>query len=168
MASNYHFPDGLRRRGLRHFKDRPVVARKRAIVALVVFDVAIREDFGVAPKEGIVLGGWVDDKGCGFGGFVDVEDGDGAKARGLTATPQVPPATTATPRSSPLSKRISENLPVVLVEMKEGPCWAKNQSVVVGVRRAIGIQEREIATSVVSPEVRASFQRMSPAPAPLL
>src|ERR1051325_4740206 len=61
-----------------------------------------------------------------------LKSGTVLKHGGWPDTPQVPPTVLTTPRSSPLSKRTKENLPVVFVEAKEGPCWAKNQSVWLG------------------------------------
>src|SRR5712675_2999680 len=44
------------------------------------------------------------------------------KHAGCPVTPHVPPETTDTPRSLPLSKRTRENFPVVFVVVKEGAC----------------------------------------------
>src|SRR5277367_6131689 len=84
--------------------------------------------------------------------------------------PQVLSGEKATPRSSPLSKRVKENFPVVLVDTNEGPCWAKNQSEVVasGVPSAF-IRAKSATFSPVSfARTIPNFHKISPAPAPLL
>src|SRR5580692_3626483 len=78
-------PDGLGRRGLSDLVDRAIVRRRQRCIALIVLDVSILKDLGVAPEVGIVVRGWIDHEGSSFRRFVDVKDGDGAKTRRLTS-----------------------------------------------------------------------------------
>src|SRR3984957_2099037 len=84
--------------------------------------------------------------------------------------PQVAPDVMATPRSSPLSNRTNENLPVVLVETNVGSCWAKNQSVAVLSGGPSAFIRAKSATfcPVSVGSTTPNFHKISPAPTPLL
>src|SRR6476646_3213241 len=76
-----HLPDGLWRSCLRDFVNGGGIDGGISDAALVILDVAILEDLGVATKEGIVRSGRMNDEGGSFCRFIYIKERNGAKAR---------------------------------------------------------------------------------------
>ncbi len=123
-------PDGLGRRGLSDLVDRAIVTRRQRCIALIVLDVAILKDFGVASEEGVVLVvGWTT-KVAVLAVSSMLKTGTVLKHVGLAGDAAGSTGNDQQRRGHRHYRRESGRIcRVVLVETNEGPCWAKNQSV---------------------------------------
>lgn len=160
LSGNLHLPYRLRGRSLSDLENCRIVLCKRCGGRFVVLHIAVLKNLCVAPEKLVVRRGRIEGQSCRHGCLDEVHDGNRASARWLSRYSAGSPGTTPTPRSSPLSKRTSENLPVVFVVVTEGPCWAKNQSV------GLVFVDPSASNKVKSPW-KPRCQRKSPVPAPL-